>query len=147
MVPAGVSVVAALTSGSGFRAMTASSFASVSVDPPLVVVSLDAVSQTREAVVGAGHFAVSLLERSQEFIADRFAGRAPAVDAGWSGVPHRVGRAGAPVVAGAVAWFECDVEQVQRAGDHDLVVGLVTACGVGPGEPLVHWSRSFWRLA
>jgi flavin reductase (DIM6/NTAB) family NADH-FMN oxidoreductase RutF len=145
-LPGGVVVVAAPVEH-GFRGLTATSFVSVSLEPPLVLVALDALSATTEAVGGAGRFSASLLERRQEFLAERFAGRAPAVVADWREVPHRLSPGGLPFVEGAVAWFECRVEQLHDAGDHVIAIGAVTHAEREGGEPLVHWDRSFWRLA
>lgn len=145
-VPAGVAVIAARW-GNGFRGLTASSFTAASLEPPLLLVCLDSLAQTRDAVVEAGQFSVSVLERSQEFTAERFAGRAPAVDPHWREVPHRLGVTGLPIVAGCVAWFECELRQLYSAGDHDVVIGAVSAAGREAGEPLVLWDRAFWRLA
>jgi flavin reductase (DIM6/NTAB) family NADH-FMN oxidoreductase RutF len=142
---AGVVVVSA-ADASGFRGLTASSFISASLDPPLVVVSLDRFTRTRDAVAGSNAFAVSVLERGQEFVAERFAGRAPLVGGDWAGVPHDLGAGGLPIVRGCVAWFECTLAALHEAGDHDLAVGAVTAAGRGPGEPLVLWDRAYWRL-
>ena len=145
-IPAGVVVVAA-PAGGGFRGMTATSFAPVSLEPPLVLVSAEATAATAEAIQAAGRFSASLLERSQEFLAERFAGRAPAVTGSWRGVPHRLSPGGLPYVDGAVAWFDCEVRSTFPAGDHVIVVGEVREALRGPGEPLVHWDRGFWRLA
>jgi flavin reductase (DIM6/NTAB) family NADH-FMN oxidoreductase RutF len=144
-LPAGVVIVSA-AAGAGFRGLTASSFTSVSLDPPLVLVCLDATSQTRDAVAGTGRFSVSVLERGQEFVAERFAGRAPLVDPLWRDVPHDLGTNGLPLVRGCVAWFECELRDLHAAGDHDIAVGEVIAAGRGAGEPLVLWDRAFWRL-
>jgi flavin reductase (DIM6/NTAB) family NADH-FMN oxidoreductase RutF len=145
-VPAGVVVVSARDER-GFRGMTVSSFASVSLQPPLVLVCLDRVAATRDAVVEGRIFNVSLLARDQEFLADRFAGRAPSVTPSWREVPHRLGVNGLPLLTGCVAWFECELHALYEAGDHDIAVGLVTAAEAGDGDPLVHWRRSFWTLA
>jgi flavin reductase (DIM6/NTAB) family NADH-FMN oxidoreductase RutF len=144
-VPAGVVVVSARDE-EGLRGLTASSFTSVSLEPPLVLVCLDGFARTRNAVVLSARFAVSVLERSQEFVAERFAGRAPLVGPAWGDVPHDLGPRGLPIVRGCVAWFECTVRDVYPGGDHDIVVGEVTAAGRRPGEPLVLWDRAFWRL-
>jgi flavin reductase (DIM6/NTAB) family NADH-FMN oxidoreductase RutF len=143
---AGGVVVVSARVGAGFRGLTATSFISVSLEPPLVVVALDRFAATRDAVVDGRKFNVSVLEAAQEFVADRFAGRAPMVDPSWLEVGHVIGANGLPIIAGSVAWFECAVETVVEGGDHDLVVGSVTDVGVGSGEPLVLWDRSFWRL-
>jgi len=81
-VPAGVVVISARTEN-GYRGMTASSLVSISADPPWVLVGLEREAATHAAVLQGNAFNVSVLTRSQEFIADRFAGRAPAIDAMW----------------------------------------------------------------
>jgi flavin reductase (DIM6/NTAB) family NADH-FMN oxidoreductase RutF len=144
-LPAGVVVIGARDED-GLRGLTASSFTSVSLEPPLVLVCLDRYARTRDAVAAAGAYTVSVLERGQEFVAERFAGRAPVVDAAWRGVAHDLRDSGLPVVRGAVAWFECTLRDLVEAGDHDVAIGEVTAAGRGPGEPLLLWDRSYWRL-
>jgi 3-hydroxy-9,10-secoandrosta-1,3,5(10)-triene-9,17-dione monooxygenase reductase component len=143
--PAGVVVVAARDEV-GLRGLTATSFTAVSLEPPLILVCIDQLSATRDAITDTGRFAVSLLARRQEFLAERFSGRAPVVDPAWKEIAHRLGANGMPVIDGAAAWVECDLDEVHPAGDHDIVVGRVTAAGVGEGEPLVHLDRAFCRL-
>ncbi len=144
-VPAPVAVIAARVP-EGFRGLTATSFTSVSAEPPLVLVCIDNWSATRDAVTSGGAFAASVLARRQEFLADRFSGRAPQVDPSWREVPHRLGASGLPILEGCVAWFECEVEEFHAAGDHTIVLGRVTAAGYAAGEPLVFWDRAFWRV-
>jgi flavin reductase (DIM6/NTAB) family NADH-FMN oxidoreductase RutF len=144
-VPAGVVVVSA-RSGDGYRGLTASSLVSISVDPPMVLVGLEREAATRAAVAATRAFNVSVLTRSQEFIADRFAGRAPAIDPAWSGVPHHLGVNGLPLIDGCAAWLECRLVEIHPAGDHDICVGEVTAAGAGSGDPLILWDRAFWTL-
>jgi flavin reductase (DIM6/NTAB) family NADH-FMN oxidoreductase RutF len=145
-LPAGVVVVSTHFAG-GFAGLTATSFTSVSVEPPLVLACLDSFARTRDAVAEAGEFSVSVLERSQEFLAERFAGRAPLVDPGWRDVSHGLSPGGLPILGGCVAWFECRLTELRAAGDHDICLGEVRACGRRQGEPLVLWNRSFWSLA
>jgi flavin reductase (DIM6/NTAB) family NADH-FMN oxidoreductase RutF len=142
---AGVVVVSARTAG-GYRGLTASTLVSVSADPPLVLVGLERESATRAAVVETGRFNVSVLAREQEFLAERFAGRAPAVDPAWKQIPHRLGDNGIPLIEGCAAWLECEVEQVHPAGDHDVCIGSVRVAAIGAGNPLILWDRSFWTL-
>jgi flavin reductase (DIM6/NTAB) family NADH-FMN oxidoreductase RutF len=144
-VPAGVVVVSA-RSGNGYRGLTASSLVSISADPPLVLVGLEREAATRAAVLEGKAFNVSVLTRSQEFIADRFAGRAPAIDPTWHEVPHRLGANGIPLIDGCAAWLECALVEVHGAGDHDICVGEVTAATAGSGDPLILWDRAFWTL-
>ena len=144
-LPAGV-VVVSTRLGDEYRALTASSLVSISLDPPMVLVGLEHQSQTRAAILETRAFNVSLLTRSQEFIADRLAGRAPAIDRRWSSLPHRLGSNGIPLVEGSAAWLECRVEQTHRAGDHDVFIASVEAAGIGEGDPLILWDRTFWTL-
>ena len=142
---AGVVVVSARTA-EGYRGLTASTLVSVSADPPLVLVGLERESATRAAVVDTRRFNVSVLTRDQEFLAERFAGRAPAVDPHWKEIPHRLGANGVPLIDGCAAWLECEVEQVHTAGDHDVCIASVRTAQLGAGNPLVLWDRSFWTL-
>jgi len=144
-LPAGVVVVSARL-GDEFRGLTASSLVSISLEPPMVLVGLERESQTRVAILETNAFNVSVLTRSQEFIADRFAGRAPAIDAAWRTLPHRLGTNGIPLLDGCAAWLECRVVQTHTAGDHDVFVAEVEAASVGAGDPLILWDRAFWSL-
>jgi len=144
-LPAGVVVISARTA-TGYRGLTASSLVSISADPPMVLVGLEHEAATRSAVSESKAFNVSVLTRSQEFMADRFAGRAPAIDPRWEGVPHRLGVNGIPLLEGCAAWLECRLVEILPAGDHDICVGEVTAATAGSGDPLILWDRAFWTL-
>jgi flavin reductase (DIM6/NTAB) family NADH-FMN oxidoreductase RutF len=144
-VPAGVVLISTRTDD-GYKALTASSLVSISLEPPLVLVGLERDSATRTAILESRAFNVSILTRSQEFIADRFAGRAPAVDPKWNTLPHRLGKNAIPLLLGAAAWLECRVTDTHRAGDHDVCIGEVEAAEVGSGDPLLLWDRQFWTL-
>jgi flavin reductase (DIM6/NTAB) family NADH-FMN oxidoreductase RutF len=139
-------VVVSARLGDGFRGLTATSLVSISADPPMVLVGLERPTMTRNAVVETRAFNISVLTRSQEFVAERFAGRAPAVAAAWNDVPHHLGRNGIPLIDGCAAWLECKLAQVHEAGDHDICVGEVENAIKGTGEPLILWDRSFWSL-
>ncbi len=112
----------------------------------MVLVGVERESATRAAILETKAFNVSLLVRSQEFLADRFAGRAPAIDVRWANLPHRLGANGIPLVEGCAAWLECRLIQTHGAGDHDILVGEVEAAMAGSGEPLILWDRTFWTL-
>jgi flavin reductase (DIM6/NTAB) family NADH-FMN oxidoreductase RutF len=144
-LPAGV-VVISTRLGDEYKGLTASSLVSISLEPPMILVGLEKASATRAAVVEARAFNVSLLTRAQEFIADRFAGRAPAIDPQWRTLPHRLGANGIPLIEDCTAWLECRLVDVHTAGDHDICVGEVTAAAVGRGDPLILWDRAFWTL-
>lgn len=140
----GVAVVTT-TVPEGFRGATVSAFAPVSLEPPLVLICLDRSGRMADAVPAAGQFAVSLLDRGQEAIADRFAGRGPLPDVRLTGIPYALAPSGCPIVIGALAWFDCRVETAHDAGDHRIVVGLVTTVGGGDDtdDPLVSYEGSY----
>ncbi len=144
-VPAGIVVVSTRLDGE-YRGVTVSSLVSISLEPPMVLVGLDRQSVTRAAIITAGAFNVSVLSRAQEFVADRFAGRAPAIDPQWRSLPHRLGANGIPVIEGSAAWLECRLTAVHPVGDHEICVGLVEDAAAGSGDPLILWNRSFWSL-
>ena len=144
-LPAGVVVVSARL-GDEYRGLTASSLVSISLEPPMVLVGLERDSATRAAILETRAFNASLLTRQQEFIADRFAGRAPAIDPQWKSLPHRLGANGIPLIDGCAAWLECRVTQMHPAGDHDICVAEVEAAALGRGDPLILWDRAFWSL-
>lgn len=140
----GVAVVTT-REGEGYRGATVAAFTVASLDPPLVLVCLDREGRMASLVPEAGVFAVSLLDRSQEFLAERFAGRAPLPDARLSGVPHTLGETGCPLLIGTLAWFECRVQADHDGGDHRILVGEVVAAGLGEDtdDPLLNYEGRY----
>ncbi len=142
---AGITVITTTHPG-GFRGITANSFTTVSLDPPLVLFCLTNTSSFTPLVSVSGVFAISVLEEDQQFLADRFANRAPLVDARFSDVPYRTYETGAPVVDGAIAWFDCRVWADYDGGDHRIIVGEVLALGENEGEPLIYYRSRYARV-
>ena len=135
----GVSVVAARLEG-GIHAMTANAFMSVSLEPPLILVSIDKRARMRCYLDRPGcAFGVSVLHSTQESVAWHFAGR-PVVD-GEKAID--VDESGFPFVTGAIAHVGCSLEQAHDAGDHTLFVGRVSHLWSGAGEPLLFHSGKF----
>ena len=139
----GITIVT-VTAGEQPHGMTASAFAAVSLEPPLVLVCLEKTSRTRALVLEVGTFAVSVLVEGQQEIAKAFSrpGKKPFDD-----LSHRPGKNGAPLLDGAIACIECSVEQVVEGGDHDIVVGEMAACEVRGGQPLVYFNRGYRSLS
>ena len=131
--------------GDGYRGATIGAFAVVSLDPPLVLVCLDREGRMASLVPDNGAFAVSVLEHRHEFLAERFAGRAPLVDARFTGVPHALAPGGNPVLTGALAWFDCRVHAVHDGGDHAIIVGAVETVGLGEDtdDPLLYYEGRY----
>jgi len=143
---AGITVVTT-ASDSGFRGITANSFTTVSLAPPLVLFCLTNTSTFTPLLAQSGVFAVSVLSVKDQFLSDRFANRAPLVDARFTGVPHRIERSGAPVLSNAIAWFDCRVWADYDGGDHRIIVGEVLALGENEGEPLAYYRSRYARIA
>ncbi|MFV0382678.1 flavin reductase family protein [Paracoccus sp. (in: a-proteobacteria)] len=115
----GVTVITT-TTDEGDHGMTANAFMSVSLDPPLITISLDRDSRMREKIRDSGRYAVNILSHDMEHVAMHFAGRHNPDLAEILG--HR---SGLPVVPGAVAVFMTEVAQEIEAGDHTLFIGHV----------------------
>lgn len=144
---AGVTVVTA-GRGERIRGLTVSSFASVSADPPLVtvIIAKSASISPFLAEVGAT-FAVNILGEDQRKLSDRFAYRPEEerFEAGsWT-----TAATGAPILADAVAWLDCTVEDRHPAGTHVIYVGRVVEGRVvrPAARPLIYWDRDYRRLA
>jgi flavin reductase (DIM6/NTAB) family NADH-FMN oxidoreductase RutF len=130
----GVTVICTCTDDGRFVGFTANSFNSVSLAPPLVVWSLADTGSNLEAFRAAQRYTVNVLAHDQVELARRFS--RPHADR-FATVPYRIGAAGAPLIEGCVAWFECRHHAMHRAGDHMLFIGRVDACERRSGIGLV----------
>ncbi|MEV5162570.1 flavin reductase family protein [Streptomyces sp. NPDC053728] len=130
--------------------MTATAFMSVSLDPPLVMVSLRNDSRMDDLLAEQPLWAVSVLTGSQRHIAGRFAMKGRISDRLlFEDIPHIRGEiTGAPLVDGALATLECRTEQRVLAGDHTLVIGRVLAASLpsGDDEPLTYFKGRYRQL-
>lgn len=130
--PTGVAVVTTEWAGEP-HGMTVNSLTSVSLDPPLILVSLMSGARTTDAVERSGQFAVSILSERQEEIALRFSRRA---ENHFHGLTLEYGRHALPVVPGALAHVECSVTHTLPAGDHAVFLGAVRETCDRNGSPL-----------
>lgn len=150
-IASGVAVVAARHRRRD-HAATVTGFLDVSWDPPTMLVSLFEEGRICEAVESSGAWTLSVLRRDQEGVANRLASPGNPVEGLLDGIPlRRAPRSGAPVLDGALAWFELATVAVHGAATHRIVVGEVTAMGRGVPEgraddPLVHYARGYHRL-
>ncbi len=130
----GVTIVTCVDAQGGFIGLTANSFNSLSLSPPLVLWSLRRSSPSLEAFVAARRFAVNVLTEAQVDLSRRFATRVEHKfdDGAWALSEH-----GAPVLAGCAAVFECEQHSHQEVGDHCLFIGRVLAFGESALPPLV----------
>jgi flavin reductase (DIM6/NTAB) family NADH-FMN oxidoreductase RutF len=130
----GVTVICAPGGEGRFVGFTASSFNSVSLDPPLVLWSLNRSAACLAAFESADHYTINVLGHDQTELAQRFS--RPHADR-FEGVSYRLGGAGLPLIDGCIAWFECRHHAKHRAGDHTLFIGEVVACARRNGAGLV----------
>jgi flavin reductase (DIM6/NTAB) family NADH-FMN oxidoreductase RutF len=114
----------------GLHGLTANAFCSVSLEPPLVLVCVDRLARGHDRILEARAFGISVLTDRQEFLAERFAGRAPLVNARFEGVPYRTASTGAPLLTDAVAWLDCRLWATYDGGDHSIFVGEVLAAAL-----------------
>ena len=130
----GVTIVTCVEETGAFIGLTANSFNSLSLEPPLVLWSLRQASPNLAAFTAAKRFAVNVLSEAQVDLSRRFASRGEArfADGLWA-----LGEHGAPVLAGSAAVFECEAVSHQGAGDHRLFIGRVLACAESALPPLV----------
>ena len=140
----GVTVVT--TSGPDGRAVgfTANSFSSVSLDPPLLLVSIARSSSNFQRFASAKGFAINILSETQREVSNTFA--RPSEDRfakiGWSNGPH-----GAPILAGVSAWFDCSLHQWVEAGDHAILIGKVEAFNSGTAPGLGYYRGTYFTPA
>ena len=147
-LPTGVVVVTTRVDGIDY-AMTANSFTSVCLDPPLVLVCVQRDTQFHEAVNRSDTWAVSILARHHEPLARQLAHRGRPPEKQIEGVDVVRSESGLAVVADCEASLECRTEQCWVAGDHDIVLGAVIGHTIAnhSAGPLVYWGRSFHPLA
>ena len=145
MFATGVTIVTARTPDGRLVGLTANSFNSVSLTPPLVLWSLARHAGSLPIFAKGSHYAINILAAEQNALAERFAMRD--IDR-FAGVTWREGLGGAPVLEGAAAVFECANRSQYEEGDHVIFVGEVEACFSRPGaKPLIfHGGRYFTEL-
>jgi flavin reductase (DIM6/NTAB) family NADH-FMN oxidoreductase RutF len=139
MFATGVTVITALK-GEEVHGMTANAFMSVSLEPPLVLISVDRRTKMCALLHEGMHYGVSVLCESQAALSDRFAGRSGEADPRFLVVKET------PLVEGALAHFVARVERSYWGGDHSLFLGRVEYARQGPGTPLLFHGGKYERL-
>ena len=141
--PAGVSVVVA-ESGGRKAGLTMSSLVSLSLDPPLIGISLAHVASLYEVLQEAGEWTASILGSEQDAIAQHFARSVPPLVL-WDGIPVR--EDDPRLIQDAVGWLHARTVDELRTGDHTLFVGEVLELERGPAtRSLVYLDRRYWPL-
>ncbi|MEZ4319312.1 MAG: flavin reductase family protein [Myxococcota bacterium] len=139
----GVSVVTTRSTDGLMYGLTVSSFSSVSLDPPLVLVCINNSNRFPAMVEDGGSFAVSILHTGQEEASNYFArrGRAPTFD--FTEIAGDYTPGGRPIVKGAMAWLGCELHQAVEAGDHTILIGRVVETHASDGQPLMYFRRAY----
>ena len=141
----GVSIVTA-NSEQGVLGMTATSFASVSMEPPQILVCLHETTDTGAAILENKKFAVNILTKEQEQVSNQFAGGISMVER-FKNVPWREGIMGLPVLDKSLASIECTVVQQFKAGTHWIVVGEIQNTQCNSGDPLLYFNSAYQQIA
>lgn len=142
MFATGVTIVTARTAEGALVGLTANSFNSVSLSPPLVLWSLARAAGSMAAFSAGSHYAINILNADQKDLALQFAAKE---GDRFAGVTFATGAGGAPVIAGAVATFECFNRSRYNEGDHVIFVGEVERCSYQQGaSPLLYHGGRFY---
>ncbi len=142
----GVAVITAQNPRGQAVGMTMSSFNSVSLDPPLILFSVDRTANSLQGMLEARGFAVNILSRGQEHLSNQFA---RAMSDKWAAVEHTFGHNEAPLIHGALAHFECELYAHYDGGDHVIFVGKVlrfSASANPKDQPLIFWRGKYHGL-
>lgn len=137
----GIAIVSCLDDGDEPQGMTVSSFTSISLEPPTVLVSLRP-GRTHQMIRRRGWYGVSVLAQGQEAWSRHFSGQPqPGVHAEWE-MKSQV-----PVLRDALAWFECEVDSALQVHDHTLFVARVADCSHASGDPLMFYASRYQPAA
>lgn len=138
--PTGVTVVTSVRDGEP-RGVTVTAFASVSADPPLVLICINREARSYLYISASKVFCVNLLAGDQRVLAERFASRLR--ENQFEGVSYETGVTGAAVLRDAVAHFDCEVAEEHHAGSHSIFIGRVLSCTSRSGSPLGYYNGDF----
>ncbi|MBN8843431.1 MAG: flavin reductase [Sphingomonadales bacterium] len=140
----GITIVTALDEQGVPAGLTANSFTSVSLDPPLLLVCVANTSGTAPVLRGARHFGVNVLQIGQQPASNRFAAKG---EDRFANLPWASGETGVPLLDGSLVSFECERESLHEAGDHFILVGRVVRAQFEPHrDPLLYFRGKYRRL-
>jgi flavin reductase (DIM6/NTAB) family NADH-FMN oxidoreductase RutF len=142
----GVTIVTAAHAGSQ-HGMTVSAFTSISMTPPLALVSLAQNARTYNLVLRSGAFGVTLLAANQQDISERFAGRLPDEADRLAGLNTFTLVSGTPLISGGLMHLDCRVVQTVEVGTSTIFIGeVVAAQNAAEGDPLIYFNRGYRQL-
>jgi flavin reductase (DIM6/NTAB) family NADH-FMN oxidoreductase RutF len=139
----GITIASVLDARGAPHGLTVSSFASVSLDPPLILVCLGHDVSVIDHFRAANNFGINVLAESQRHLSDRFARKG---QDRFDGLEWQPGETGVPLLTGVLAALECRTIQRFTSGDHDIFVGEMLAARVADGEPLIYFASQYRGL-
>jgi flavin reductase ActVB len=141
--PSGVTVVTTKDANGRFHGITVSAFASVSLEPPMILVCIEKKTGSHEAFQESEFFVVNILAEGQESLSNRFAAQ---MTEKFDGVDYRLGIGEIPVLEDAFVTLECRLVYAHEGGDHTIFVGLIEKSDVKDENPLVYWHGNYRKL-
>jgi len=147
LFPTGVAIVTTVDAQGQPAGITVNSFTSVSLDPPLILVSIARTSRSFDLFNAVGHFAVNLLREEQRHVSTAFA--SPTADR-FGAVRHRSGHGNVPLIEAHLVAFECETYARYEGGDHVLLLGKVLRLSTDPTlppKPLLYFRGQYRELS
>jgi len=141
--PSGVTVITTRDSEGRSHGITVSSFASVSLNPPMILVCIEKTTGSHHALSESEFFVVNILAEGQEDISNRFA--SPIANK-FDELDYRSGIGGIPILTDALVTLECRIAYRHEGGDHTIFVGLVEKSTIKDESPLVYWHGNYRKL-
>jgi flavin reductase (DIM6/NTAB) family NADH-FMN oxidoreductase RutF len=139
----GVTVVTSTDSAGQIFGITVSAFCSVSLEPPLILVSIEKGTGTHHALTESGMFNVHVLAEGQEDVSNRFASKS---EDKFDGFEFSRDERGVPVIDGCLATINCRKFSEAEGGDHTIFIGEVMDSQLGDGSPLLYWQSGYRKL-
>jgi flavin reductase (DIM6/NTAB) family NADH-FMN oxidoreductase RutF len=139
----GVAIASVVDAEGAPHGLTVSSFTSVSMNPPLVLICLGHAVSAIHHFRAASHFGINILAADERALSERFARKG---HDRFDGLEWYAGESGVPLLAGVLAAIECAVHRIVPMGDHDIVVGEMVRAVVHEGEPLIHFSGGYRKV-
>ena len=139
-VPTGVTVVTTILDGRP-KGFTANAFASVSAEPPTVLVCVNRQARSHPVISQAGKFCVNVLRREQQSLAEQFA--LGALGDPFATIPYVAAETGSPILTDTLAYFDCELAEEHTAGTHTIFIGSVIACDGADGSPLGYFNGDY----
>ncbi len=142
--PTGVTIVTTLLDGKP-KGFTANAFASVSLEPPMVLICVNRQARSHPIIAAAGVFCVNVLALEQAELARRFAQKGSADP--FPEIAHHADRTGSPVLDGSLAYLDCTLAEEHTVGTHTIFIGEVVATGARDGAPLGYFNTDYRDFA